>query len=341
MVAIPKAVIDTKTQKHLESIGLNMIHRGKVRDTYRVSSDALLVVASNRISIFDFVLKCQIPAKGEYLTAMTHFWLTQILSGFKNHLISDMYRKMDDLDIPTEIQKRALLVKDLSEDLLPFELIFRAHIGGSRYKEYVENGGVVAGAILQVGQDQKPLPKWSKLDIPAFTPTTKEQMGHDQDVTVGDFQIWCQEKHINGQKVIDMAREAYVKAYQYAQKRRVLILDTKFEATADTLADEILTPDSSRFVDQDNWEEAISSDPPQEPEFYDKQLVRKWGSEITTRLGTGIKRLDPTDPEDIAFVQNQKVPNTVIADIVSRYMFIFHRITKQRLYVYQRDCMGI
>lgn len=248
-VAIPKMALETKMNALLEGAGYPRIHQGKVRDTYRIDYELLLVLATDRLSIFDFVLPVVIPGKGMVLTALTHYWLTQVFNDYPHHLVnSDIDQKRNVIhelkySIPGLDLRRCLGVKDLGHEMLDFEMIFRHHIGGSVYKKYLETG--------MAGGHQLPLdlPKWSKLEEPIFTPSTKEDVGHDINV---DAEYFFGKVGEEGKKTIAMLTEIYKKAYALAAENGIRILDTKFEGTLTTLADEILTPDSSRFVDDNN-----------------------------------------------------------------------------------------
>jgi len=173
MAKIPVNFQNDSLSEYLQENGLKRISQGKVRDTYYLDEDRLLVVASDRISVFDFVLNASIPKKGEVLTALTHFWLTKILP-FENHLISSRWKKdgftenaAADLKedglfrLPLE---RCLVVRNLTGKMYPFEMIYRHHIGGSVFKQY-QKTGIAGGHQLPLG-----LPKWSKLNTPIFTP---------------------------------------------------------------------------------------------------------------------------------------------------------------------------
>lgn len=348
MAQIPKNLLQDAWSKYLEKSNLKLVSRGKVRDTWRLNDDYLLVVASDRISIFDFVLNALVPRKGEVLTALTHFWLTRILEGFDHHLIeSDVYSYVNaavdirdgnfrGISLPALPAERCLVVKDLSGKMFPFEMIFRHHIGGSVYKKYLETG--VAG-----GQQITPgLPKWSKLGSPIFTPSTKEEVGHDINVDANYFYSEMEKVGLGDEakNSVSMLTSAYMKAYAYAEERGILILDTKFEVAGETLADEIMTPDSSRFGLKKDWELAMKEG--RDPKFYDKQPVRDWGATIETPFGvTGINKLNPENSEHVAFVHTVKVPNEVIQQCTKRYLKIFEMVTGQSLKDYQPEWMGI
>lgn len=334
---LPKAVRSSEASEYLEVQGLTLLGQGKTRDLYEVPEPmggGMLIVASDRISIFDFVLPALIPRKGEVLTALTHFWLTKILAGFPSHLKeargtvdNAAFELMESFlsELPIE---RCLVVNRV--EIPPFEMIFRHHLGGSVYKKYLETG-VVAGQQLPPG-----LPKWSMLDQPLFTPSTKAESGHDVNITEAEYLEVMGE---DGRKSIEMFRLAYATAYQYAARRGILILDTKFEGK-DIIADEVLTPDSSRYAKIDDVAAAIAEG--REPTFFDKQVVRDYGALLDTPKGKGLKSLDPTDPADLAWVEdNVRLPEDLIQETSERYLALFRMVTgSTTLDHYQFDELG-
>jgi len=257
-----------------------------------------------------------------------------VLKDYPNHLFPDiadtlrLYKKW----YPEMPLERCLAVRDLSKTLFPFELIFRHHIGGSVYKKYIENGGRVAE------QDLPPdLPKWSKLAQPLFTPTTKAEDGHDLPVEPSEF---VKATKVPGEYMATMLSEMYSVAYAFAKERGIMILDTKFEAADGYVVDEILTPDSSRFADKEDWQQALAAG--KEPTFYDKEVVRQWGKGVETPFNvTGINNLDPENDEHVNFVHSLFVPPSVIEEAVSRYRKIVERLTGLTLEQYQKDAMGV
>lgn len=239
---------------------------GKVRDIYDCG-DSLLMVASDRISAFDFILPDEIPYKGEILTRISAFWFDKFSSLVPNHLVS-----MDVADYPEEYQRyadylvgRSMLVK--KAQTVPVEAIVRGYLTGSGKKTY-DQDGTVCGIQMPVGLDEA-----SKLPDPIFTPSTKAALGdHDENISFDR----CEE--LVGDRVAQQLRSAslkiYVTAADYAATRGVIIADTKFEfGYVDgrlTLIDECLTPDSSRF-----WPVA-GYEPGKVQPSYDKQYVRDW-----------------------------------------------------------------
>jgi phosphoribosylaminoimidazole-succinocarboxamide synthase len=344
---IPVNLQDDTLSIALKEGGLKRIHQGKVRDTYFLDEKNLLVVATDRISIFEFVLNASIPKKGEVLTALTHFWLSNILERFEHHLVKsskyscfnaayDLRRDLKFLPI-----ERCLVVKNLTGGIYPFELIYRHHIGGSVFKKYQETG--MAG-----GHKLPPnLPKWSKLEKPIFTPSTKEEIGHDVNVDADYFFREMERKGLraDAREAVEILRQAYSLSYEYAESRGISILDTKFEVAGMVIADEILTPDSSRFARTSDWEKAMAEG--RDPYFLDKQPVRDWGLKIETPFRdkngqiVGINKLDPKKPEHVTFVHGLEVPAEVIASTTKRYLNIFEALTDSSLSEYQVEWMGV
>lgn len=240
--------------------------RGKVRDIYDAGEN-LLMVATDRISAFDFILPDEIPFKGEVLNRISAFWFDKFADIVPNHLVS-----IDPADFPEEFAEyrdylagRAMLVKNAQT--IPIECIVRGYLTGSGKKTYDENG-TVCGIQLPEG-----LTEASKLPEPLFTPSTKAEIGdHDENIS---FERCCE---IVGEDIATQIRDLSLKIYkaaaEYAATRGIIIADTKFEFGAIdgkvTLIDECLTPDSSRF-----WPAASYEEGKIQPS-YDKQFVRNW-----------------------------------------------------------------
>ena len=240
--------------------------RGKVRDIYDAGEN-LLMVATDRISAFDFILPDEIPFKGEVLNRISAFWFDKFADIVPNHLVS-----IDPADFPEEFAEyrdylagRAMLVK--KAQTIPIECIVRGYLTGSGKKTYDENG-TVCGIQLPEGRTEA-----SKLPEPLFTPSTKAEIGdHDENIS---FERCCE---IVGEDIATQIRDLSLKIYkaaaEYAATRGIIIADTKFEfGVIDgkvTLIDECLTPDSSRF-----WPAASYEEGKIQPS-YDKQFVRNW-----------------------------------------------------------------
>lgn len=239
------------------------VRRGKVRDIYDLG-DQLLIVSTDRISAYDFVLPTGIPDKGRVLTQVSNFWFDLLKEA--NHLITS---EVDQMGLPDEIDKeelrgRSMLVK--KAEVVPIECVVRGYLAGSGWKEY-QQSGTVCGIQLPPGLQES-----SKLEEPIFTPATKEESGHDINIS---FERMVE---IVGQETADELKARSMSLYQrgaeYAAQKGLIIADTKFEwgRVADELivVDEVLTPDSSRFWPGDQYQPGKG-----QPSF-DKQFVRDW-----------------------------------------------------------------
>ncbi len=244
---------------------LNLFNRGKVRDIYELG-DNLLIIATDRISAYDSVLGSPIPKKGNVLTELTLFWLDYLSDVTANHLITADPEDMGDAvkahaDI---LRGRSMLVK--KADVVPIECVVRGYLAGSGWREYT-GSGMVCGIELPGG-----LRQCDKLPEPIFTPATKAESGHDENISMEEA------ADIIGKELAQTLRERslqiYAKANSYAAGRGIIICDTKFEwGFCDgelVLIDEVLTPDSSRFWPADSYQ-------PGRSQFsFDKQYVRDW-----------------------------------------------------------------
>lgn len=340
VAVIPKEIIESDVTIYLKGFGIIPFHMGKVRNSYPYPgrSNLRIVEATDRLSIFDFVLNVLVPLKGEVLTALTHFWLTGIPKEIPNHLaysskysghnmIHDLRKQFP--EIPVE---SCLVVRNI--EIPPYELIFRGHIGGSVFEEYQETGR--AGGM----ELPKNLPKWSKLDEPIFTPSTKG----DTDINI-TAEEYFQAMGLRGRKAVEMFMEVYKQAYLYAFERGIVILDAKFEGI-DEIGDEVLTPDCARFGTSKDYEIAMKED--RDPAFYDKEVVREWGKTVKTPFEdsdgnqiVGINKLDPENMEHVAFVHSIKIPDEIISETTSRYLKIFKMLTGYELKKYQQKFMCI
>ena len=244
---------------------LTAVRRGKVRDVYDLG-DSILFVATDRISAFDCVMPNGIPGKGRVLAQVTLNWF-KVLTGIKNHLITADVSKYPAVlqKYAADLEGRSMLVRKLN--MLPVECIVRDYLTGSGWASY-QKTGKVCGIPLREGYQNA-----SKLDEPIFTPTTKAETGHDEAISFEELSSQI------GSKLADALRNAsialYNQAAEYALKRGIIIADTKFEFGTDEngdliLADEVLTPDSSRFWPVDSYQ--VGKNPPS----LDKQFVRDW-----------------------------------------------------------------
>lgn len=280
---------------------LTLHSRGKVRDIYAVGDD-LLMVATDRISAFDHVLASGIPGKGKLLTDISLFWFDLLSDLVPNHLITA------DIDkYPAELQpyraslrQRSMLVK--RAEMFPVECVVRGYLAGSAWKEYKATGSVCGVALLPGLAESERLPE------PLFTPATKSLDGeHDVNITMADMRERI--GHSNAELLRDLSLMIYDRAYIHAAKQGMILADTKFEfgrtAQGVVLADEVLTPDSSRY-----WLE--SSYHPGGPQIsFDKQYVRDYLIE---------SRWDQQAPAP-------KLPLEVVARTQEKYLEAFHRIT--------------
>lgn len=306
--------------------GLKLMSRGKVRDTYVLENGRLLVVATDGISIFDFVLNALIPEKGIILTAMNHFWMKYIAEfGFKTHFIAagadvDQYLPKN-LRGNTDLQSRAIVVERLN--MAPVEFIFRTCLTGSGLTSYKESGRVYGHQLPPGIQDGDQLPYL------LFTPTDKSEEGHDKPISV-DNAIGALPR-----AVYNLANIVQV-ASAYAESCGIKLADTKFEGSAEKVGDEVLTPDSSRYWDLREW---LESRKPREgrkpPAPYDKQLVRIFGIE------NGTNKLDPENPDDVAKAHALVVPKQLLAQTTQVYRYILWRLAKMTSEQYRRRAMGI
>ncbi len=338
MANIPEKV---KEQAVIASMHQFLLSQGKVGDKYMypLEVDRLVSVRSDRLSVFDFVLLLLVLYKGQILTALTDFWARELLDPLRvNHhllyseqflgrnLAKDLKSQFADLNLT-----RTLVIK--RAEIMPYELIFRHHIGGSVWKKY-QDTGIVAGVKLPEN-----LKKWQKLDEPMFTPSTKAEGGHDINITVDEFIAQTGEA---GLRAVGMLTKLYKKAYEYCDQRGIVLLDTKFEVSSDgkMLCDEFLTPDSSRYVAKDNFLQAFAQGV--EPAFMDKQPARDFCATIATpfvdkdgKQIIGFKELDPENPEHVDFVSNYELPDEVASSTTKRYLEIFKALTGMTLPEYQ------
>ena len=273
---------------------MKLLHSGKVRDLY-LDGDDLLLVASDRISIYDVVLPTPIPDKGAVLTQLSVWWFERLADLVPHHIVSAT-------DVPPEFAGRAVRCRRL--EMLPVECIARGYLAGLGLEEY-EKQGAVSGVALPTG-----LVEGSALPEPIFTPTTKAPVGeHDEFLTFDDVTA------IVGADTAVRLREltlaVYTRGAQVAARNGILVADTKLEFGRDlstgeiVLADEVLTPDSSRFWPADSWE-------PGRPQFsFDKQFVREWSRTLAW---------DRTPP-------GPEIPAEVVAATRERYVEAYERIT--------------
>ncbi|MDD5070859.1 MAG: phosphoribosylaminoimidazolesuccinocarboxamide synthase [Candidatus Omnitrophica bacterium] len=252
---------------HTDIKELKLFKKGKVRDVYEIN-DNLLFVATDRISCFDYILPTAITDKGKLLTQISLFWFDYLSDIIENHLITA------DFDVLPKalsgyrdvLEDRFMIVK--KTEVIPFECVVRGYISGSAWKEYQAKQSV-CGLALPSG-----LLEFSKLETPIFTPATKAEAGHDENV---DFDYMASKIGLDlAAKLMELSLKIYSKARDYASQRGIIIADTKFEFGLDgdrvILIDEVLTPDSSRFWPSSNYQPGSSSS----PISFDKQFVRDY-----------------------------------------------------------------
>jgi len=265
---------------------------GKVRDVYRLDNEHLLFVATDRISAFDYVLATGIPNKGRVLTQISLFWFDFLKDLVPNHLVTA------DVDrYPSHVKKYADQLRGRSMmvtrgDMFPVEWVVRGYLSGSGWKEY-QRSGKVCGIPLASG-----LKESDKLPEPIFTPATKATTGHDINIS---FEEMCRIVDPGQSRQLrDISLKLYTTAADYARQRGIIIADTKFEfgttAAGITLADEVLTPDSSRFWSADKYRPGTAQ------ESYDKQYVRDYLEEI----GWNKQPPAPSLPAEVALRTSEK-----------------------------------
>jgi phosphoribosylaminoimidazole-succinocarboxamide synthase len=272
---------------------VQLVHSGKVRDVY-TDGDDLILVASDRVSVFDVVLPTPIPDKGRVLTALSLWWFDQLADIVPHHVISAT-------DVPAEFAGRAIRCRKL--EMLDVECIARGYLTGSGLIEYRRDGAITGIPLAPGLEDGSALPE------PIFTPTTKAPLGaHDEFITFAEVEQKL------GAELAKQVRELTLAVYRrgsaLAAERGIIVADTKLEfgRAADgtlTLGDEVLTPDSSRFWPADSWK-------PGGPNFsFDKQYVRNWA------LSTGWDKKEPAPA----------VPDEVIEVTRNRYFDVYQRLT--------------
>jgi len=273
---------------------MELLHSGKVRDVYLDGED-LILVASDRVSVYDVVLPTPIPDKGKILTQLSLWWFDQLANLVPNHVISA-------IDVPEEWAGRAIRCRRL--EMMPVEFIARGYLAGLGLKEYQKHG-TVSGIALPPG-----LVEGSRLPEPIFTPTTKATVGHDEFITYDD--VVTEIGSETAAALRELTLKVYTRGAAVAAERGVVIADTKLEfgRAADgtlVLGDEVLTSDSSRFWPADSWE------PGRPQHALDKQFVRDWSSTLDW---------DRTPP-------GPAIPEEIVQATRARYIDVYERITGQ------------
>ncbi len=295
---IPTALAETDLP------GMHLLARGKVRDIYDLG-ERLLIVATDRISAFDSVLGSPIPDKGRVLTQISLFWFDMMREVIPNHLITT---ELDEFEIKDNLKAhlagRSMVVK--KAEALPVECVARGYLIGSGWKEYRKSSSV-CGISLPEGMRMA-----QKLGEPIFTPATKAESGHDENIA---FERAAEVVGRDiAEKMRDTTLELYTRAAEYALGKGIIIADTKFEfGMVDgelTLIDEVLTPDSSRFWPADSYEVGIS------PPSFDKQYVRDW-----LERESGWDKEPPAPP----------LPAEVVQKTRRKYLDAYERLTGKPL----------
>ena len=283
---------------------LPRLGKGKVRDIYAVGNDKMLIVVSDRLSAFDVVLPDPIPDKGAELNQMANFWFDKL-----GHIVPNQLTGIDPESVVSSSEKsqvkgRAVVVKKLKP--LPIEAVVRGYIIGSGWKDY-QKTGKVCGIELPKGLQQA-----QKLPAPIFTPATKAETGHDENISFEEVvKLIGKDK---AEKVRDISIRLYKEASEFAAKKGIIIADTKFEFGLDdkgniVLIDEVLTADSSRFWPADSYKVGMS------PPSYDKQYVRDYLETLDW---------DKTPPAP-------KLPEDVISKTSEKYREALKRLTGKGL----------
>ena len=294
-VAVPTTLLQSDLP------GLDLIHRGKVRDVYALSPRELLIVASDRLSAFDVILPDPIPGKGEMLCQISNFWFAKTAHLVPNHLTGKDVASVLPAGVDARLYaKRSVVTKRLKP--VPVEAIARGYLIGSGWKDYQATGSL-CGIKLPSGLRQA-----EKLPTPIFTPSTKAPIG-DHDENIGFDQVVASIGGDLAEQVRDATLKIYTFAAEFAASRGILIADTKFEFGTDEdgklyVMDEMLTPDSSRFWPADEYRVGIS------PPSYDKQFVRDY--------------LETLDWNKTA--PGPKLPREVIDDTAAKYAEALKRL---------------
>jgi phosphoribosylaminoimidazole-succinocarboxamide synthase len=287
--------------------GATHLHSGKVRDLYELTEGPdegrLLMVASDRISIFDFILETTIPDKGELLTRMSLWWFDQLTDLVPNHVVS--------LDVPEAVRGRAVVCERL--DMFPVECVARGYLTGTGLLDYRATAPdhAICGIPLPAG-----LEDGSRLPEPVFTPATKAELGeHDENVSYDAVVATVGPEHAAELRNLTLA--AYGRAEEIARERGIILADTKLEFGvradgATVLGDEVLTPDSSRFWPAAEWR------PGRTQPSYDKQIVRNWA--LSPESGWDRSSGEPPPP----------LPQAVVDRTRARYVEAYELLTGQR-----------
>jgi phosphoribosylaminoimidazole-succinocarboxamide synthase len=276
-------------------------YKGKVRDIYDIADDRMVIVTSDRISAYDVVMPMPVKGKGIVLNSISNFWFGRTSHIVKNHLLSADTKDMPEFFRKPEFEGRTVMVKKLK--MLPFEIVVRGYIFGNMWKAY-EEGQPFCGNVIK--GDYKLA---QKLETPIITHSTNADVGHDEYIELNYMRERLGAELAD--KVCEISLKIYNQCGDYALSKGIIIADTKFEFGLDekgelVLADEILTPDSSRFWNRDEYTVGVS------PKSYDKQFIRDW---LTNNKKDGEYQFD-------------KVPDEVIRKTEELYKQCLERLTK-------------
>ncbi len=300
------------TNQALESVlletdfaGLERYASGKVRDLYRVDQERLLVVATDRISAFDYVLASGIPGKGRVLTQLSLFWFDFLADIVPNHLLTAAVERYPAALRPyaEQLQGRSMLVA--RSDMIAIECVVRGYLSGSGWKEYQQSGKVCGIELPRGLRESEQLPE------PIFTPAIKATSGHDENISFDEMAQHAGAKL--SEQLRELSLKIYRKAAEHAAARGIIIADTKFEfgriPSGLVLADEVLTPDSSRFWPADRYQ------PGRSQESFDKQFVRDYLEKIRWNK-------QPPAPA---------LPAAVVQETSDKYVEAYRRLTGREL----------
>jgi len=282
------------------------LKQGKVRDIYDLGNE-LLIIASDRISAFDHILRDKIPDKGRILNQISAYWFNRTAPIIPNHVISTDVKDFpkDIQGVSDDIEKRSMLVKKAEK--LPIECIVRGYITGSGWKDY-KNSGKVCGIELPEG-----LVESEKLPEPLFTPSTKPEEGHDENISYDEMKLLVDP--LLTEKIKEVSLQLYNFAHDILEKKNIILADTKFEFGLNDnkiiLIDEIFTPDSSRFWDKEEYE------PGKSQKSYDKQFVRDY------LLSKGIQNKKIISSNDDIL----HLPKIIIEKTREKYIQVYTKIT--------------
>lgn len=334
---IPEHLKTDELTKTLASENYQLVSRGKSRDTYLLSERRLLAVYTDRISLGGFILSSPIPRKGEVSAALTHFWTTNALPDLNHNVIRSYnnfrYNAAYDLqaegflNLPLE---RCLVIKNEQRGY-PFVMTYRHYMDDSIFDDYKKHGKV-CGHELPAG-----FKKWERLSRPLFTPTRDGER-----VKTKNYFIAMNTSHWHGDhlKISEDLRVAYLRAHNYADRKGVIILKTNFKVSNSEISGDILTPDSTSFILEKEWERAMYHR--DDPKSFDKEFLIDWAKEVETPFGViGINNLNPKNPDHQNFVHTLPIPEEVVNKTSQRHIRLFELLAGKDLNQYQAENMGV